>query len=156
MTIELDIQQETISPDGIEDALIAAADAVLKNEQVSAAMITILLTDDEMMRSLNRQFRAEDKSTDVLSFSFGEEQLPLGGDLHYLGDIAISVPYANRQAAARGHSTTAELQLLTIHGILHLLDYDHEEEDEKQKMWAVQRKALDQLDLTHVQPTEGG
>ena len=156
MPIELEIQQDTASPDGIENALQVAAIAVLKNEQVSSAMITILLTDDETLRSLNRQFRSEDKSTDVLSFSFGEEQVPLGGDLQYLGDIAVSVPYAHRQAVAQGHSTTAELQLLTIHGILHLLGYDHEEEDTKKKMWAVQRKVLDLLDLAHVEPTEGG
>ncbi len=146
MTIELEIQQETASPDGIEDALKAAADAVLGSEQVPSAMITILLTDDESMRALNRQYRSEDKSTDVLSFSFGDEQALLGSDVQYLGDIAISVPYAHRQAAARGHSTTAELQLLTIHGILHLLGYDHGTEDEKREMWGVQRKVLDQLD----------
>jgi probable rRNA maturation factor len=154
MAIELEIQQETASPDGIEDALKAAAVAVLENQRVPSAMITILLTDDDSMRALNRQFRSEDKSTDVLSFSFGDEPPSLGSDLPYLGDIAISVPFAHRQAEARGHSTTAELQLLTIHGILHLLGYDHGTETEKWKMWRVQRNVLDQLDLAHVEPTE--
>lgn len=154
MTIELEIQQETASPEGIEDALKAAAVAVLGSEQVPSAMITILLTDDDSMRALNRQFRSEDKSTDVLSFSFGDE-IPLpDSDLPYLGDIAISVPFAHRQAKTGGHSTTAELQLLTIHGILHLLGYDHGTEADKREMWRVQRNVLDQLDLTHVQPTE--
>jgi len=154
MTIELDIQQETAVPEGIEDALRAAVDAVLNIEQVSAVALTILLTDDEKMRSLNRQFRSVDKTTDVLSFSFGDDQVPLGESLVYLGDIAISAPYAYRQAAAQGHGATAEVQLLAIHGILHLLGYDHEAAEAKQRMWAVQRKALDQLGLATVEPTE--
>jgi probable rRNA maturation factor len=154
MTIELEIQQETASPDGIEDALKMAAVAVLCNEHVPSAMITILLTDDDSLRALNRRFRSEDKPTDVLSFSFGDELSSPGSDLPYLGDIAISVPFAHRQAEARGHSTKAELQLLTIHGILHLLGYDHGTEAEKGEMWRVQRNVLDQLDLTHVEPTD--
>lgn len=155
MKFQLDIQQETATPEGIDGALKLAATAVLENEQGPPAMVTILLTDDERMRSLNRQFRSQDKSTDVLSFSFGEEQMSLGNDLQYLGDIAISVPYAQRQAAAQGHSTTDELQLLAIHGLLHLLGYDHDSPDAKEEMWAVQRNILDQLNLAHVQPTEG-
>jgi probable rRNA maturation factor len=154
MTIELDIQQEVETPAGIEEALKLAAKAVLQHEKVSSGMVTILLTDDQNIQSLNRQFRAEDKATDVLSFSFGDEQMFLGQDYPYLGDIAISVPYAHRQAEARGHDTTAELQLLTVHGILHLLGYDHGVEDEKRAMWSVQRKVLDLLDLAHVEPTE--
>jgi probable rRNA maturation factor len=73
---------------------------------------------------------------------------------NYLGDIAISVPCAKRQASERGHSETAELQLLTVHGILHLLGYDHLEADDKDKMWSIQRTVLDRLDLAHVVPTE--
>ena len=154
MTIELEIQQETAVPQGAEDALQAAVDVVLKKEQVLSAALTILLTDDETVRTLNRQFRSEDTTTDVLSFPF-DDQVPSGQELEYLGDIAISVPYAIRQAAARGHSATAELQLLAVHGILHLLGYDHVEADEKRAMWAVQRSVLDQLHLAHVEPTEG-
>jgi probable rRNA maturation factor len=154
MTIALEIQQEIESPAGIEKELKAAAYILLKNEHVLSAMITILLTDDKTMRSLNRQFRSEDKSTDVLSFPFGEELGLLGDQPPYLGDVAISVPYARRQAEAQGHSTTAEIQLLAIHGILHLLGYDHDTQDAKGKMWAVQRQVLDQLNLTHVEPTE--
>ena len=154
MTIALEIQQEIETPAGIENELKAAANTVLEKEHILSAMITILLTDDKTMRSLNRQFRSEDKSTDVLSFPFGEEPGLPGDQLPYLGDIAISVPYAGRQAEEQGHSTTAEIQLLAIHGILHLLGYDHDTEDAKGEMWAVQRQVLDQLNLAHVEPTE--
>lgn len=155
MTFELEIQQETAVPEGAEDALRKAVDAVLENEGVSSGATTILLTDDEKMRALNRQFRSVDKATDVLSFSFGDGEMAPGQAPVYLGDIAISASYATRQAAARGHSVTAELQLLAIHGILHLLGYDHEEAEAQRKMWAVQRKVLDQLGLADVEPTEG-
>lgn len=155
MTIELDIQQETAVPELVENALRSAAIAVQEHEELPAASVTVLLTDDEALRSLNRQYRSEDKTTDVLSFSFGDDPVPLGDDQVYLGDIAISVPYAHRQAEERGHSTTAELQLLMIHGMLHLLGYDHEDAETKKTMWVVQRELLDQLGLAHVEPTEG-
>ena len=155
MKIELDIQQETAVPELVEDALGSAAAAVQESQDLPAAAVTVLLTDDEALRRLNRQFRSEDRITDVLSFAFGDAPVPMEDGPAYLGDIAISVPYARRQAAARGHSTTAELQLLLIHGMLHLLGYDHEDPAAKRAMWAVQRDLLDKLGLAHVEPTEG-
>jgi len=76
---------------------------------------------DPEIHSLNRQYRGKDKPTDVLSF-------PLADELHpfLLGDVVISVETATRQAQRRGHSLREELQILLIHGILHLLGYDHE------------------------------
>jgi probable rRNA maturation factor len=63
----------------------------------------------------------------------------------YLGDLAISVPRAAEQATAGGHSLTAELQLLTVHGVLHLLDHDHADDAEKQTMWTAQAAILEKL-----------
>ncbi len=78
------------------------------------------------MRTLNRAWRGKDKTTDVLSFPLRE-----GGFLHIqpemLGDIVISIPVAARQAAGLGHSLTSELERLLIHGLVHLLGYDHEQ-----------------------------
>lgn len=154
MTIELNIQQETAVEPGTLDALRAAAFAVLRYERQSSASLTVLLTDDQTLRDLNRQFRSEDRATDVLSFPLEDDGILEGPDSSYLGDIAISVPYAQRQAQAGGHGTTAELQLLLIHGILHLLGHDHENEIQKKTMWAVQRAVLNELGLAHIQPTE--
>ncbi len=78
-----------------------------------------LLTDDETLRRLNREFRAKDEPTDVLSFPAPS---PDGG----LGDIAVSVDRAREQAAAYGHELSAELRILLLHGVLHLLGHDHE------------------------------
>jgi probable rRNA maturation factor len=155
MSIELEIQIETAVPQGIEDALRTAASAVFNYENIASAALTILLADDELLQDLNRRYRSQDRATDVLSFPFDDEGLPaLQDDNIYIGDIAISVPFAQRQAEERGHSKTAELQLLTIHGILHLLGYDHEDSAQKSEMWAVQRSVLDQLGLAYVEPTE--
>jgi probable rRNA maturation factor len=85
---------------------------------------TLALVTDERIRALNREFRGYDKATDVLSFSSGEEQEP--GSPRYLGDIVISVETASRQARRRGSVLARELELLTLHGFLHLLGYDHE------------------------------
>ena len=73
------------------------------------------------MQSLNRQYRKKNKPTDVLSFPLADELQPT-----LLGDVVISVETAARQAQRRGHSLREELQVLLIHGILHLLGYDHE------------------------------
>jgi probable rRNA maturation factor len=116
--------------------------------------LTLLLADDATLQQLNRDFRQEDKATDVLSFPAGD---PLPGLMEpdpYLGDIAISVPYAQRQADKQGHPLLAELQLLAIHGTLHLLGYDHTDEAEKKEMWAAQTAVLTQLGLSHIIPTE--
>jgi probable rRNA maturation factor len=81
------------------------------------------ITDDEMKR-LNRQFRGRDETTDVLSFP-GDEGPARG----HLGDIAVSVPTARRQAEFAGHSVTVELQTLLVHGLLHCIGYDHETDE---------------------------
>jgi probable rRNA maturation factor len=155
MTYMIDIQSTRRHPAAIDRALTAAVHEALIHEAVAdGAGLTILLTDDEYLRRLNNQYRGEDRATDVLSFPAGEafpnaEEMAL-----YLGDIAISWPYAERQAAAKGHETVAELQLLAVHGALHLLGYDHADEAEKTTMWSAQKAILQKLGLEQIQPTE--
>ena len=84
----------------------------------SRAWVSVLLCGDTRMRRLNREFRKIDRSTDVLSFP--------AGDPAFLGDVAVDVPYAARQARRRGHSLDREVKLLLAHGVLHLLGHDHE------------------------------
>jgi len=87
--------------------------------------VTVLLTTDAALRSLNRRFRGKNKPTDVLSFPAGPLRNIKPAE-RVAGDLAISVPAARRQAAALGHSLTDELQVLILHGLLHLAGYDHE------------------------------
>jgi probable rRNA maturation factor len=85
--------------------------------------VSVLLTGDEQIRQLNRDFRKKDKATDVLSFPAPEMA---GSKERLAGDLAISVETAARQAESLGHPLAAELKILTLHGLLHLAGYDHE------------------------------
>jgi probable rRNA maturation factor len=120
----------------------AVVTALTYEEVQPPAEVTVLLTDDAKIQRLNKEFLGEDKVTDVLSFPAGGA-MP-GADT-YLGDIAVSVPTAERQAKGAGHDLADELQLLTVHAVLHLLGYDHAETDEKNRMWSVQKAILTQL-----------
>ena len=86
--------------------------------------LAVLVTTDERVRGLNHHYRNRDKTTDVLSFPGGSS---IEGE--YLGDIAISVPAARRQALEMGHGVERELRVLLLHGVLHCLGYDHEDDD---------------------------
>ena len=88
---------------------------------------SVCLVSDRRIRQLNRKFRSADRVTDVLSFRGDSEPDP-GGQI-YLGDVVISAPTAEREADRCGHSLRRELQLLALHGYLHLLGYDHETDD---------------------------
>jgi probable rRNA maturation factor len=116
------------------------------------AELTIVLTDDEQLRDLNLDYRDLDTPTDVLSFPASESDPETGAT--YLGDVLISVERAGEQATAAGHTLEAELQLLIVHGILHLLGHDHGEPDEKHRMWAAQAQILGQLGLSGIKISE--
>ncbi|HJP27960.1 MAG TPA: rRNA maturation RNase YbeY [Dehalococcoidia bacterium] len=112
--------------------------------------ITVMITGDEQIRELNRDFKGEDEITDVLSFNVDDVSDPSGNDkwpefaesadsgevaTDRLGDIAISLPQVVRKATKNGKSADRELAMLTIHGVLHLLGYDHAELDEEKEMF---------------------
>ena len=110
--------------------------------------MTIVLTDDAQLRELNREYLGVDAPTDVLSFPSSETDPET--DIPYFGDILISIPRAMQQAQAVGHSVEAEVQLLVVHGTLHLLGHDHAEAEEKARMWKAQAEVLARLGLSHV------
>jgi probable rRNA maturation factor len=112
------------------------------------ADITIVLTDDAQLHELNREFLGVDAPTDVLSFPASETDPETG--TAYLGDILISIPRATEQAQAAGHPLEAEVQLLVVHGTLHLLGYDHAEAEEKALMWKAQDEVMSRLGLSYV------
>lgn len=122
----------------------SAARATLLHQGIAEPCeLTIYLTDDAHIQALNRDFLGIDSPTDVLSFPAGERD-PQHGHL-YLGDIVLSLPRALEQSQKAGHPLEAEAQLLIVHGVLHLLGYDHAEAEEKRRMWEVQHAILDQL-----------
>lgn len=129
-----------------------AASVTLELSAVRNADLTLVLTGNEQVSALNREFLGIDGTTDVLSFS-AEETDPETGRA-YLGDVVISLQQAAEQAESRGHGVEAEIQLLVVHGVLHLLGHDHAEEAEKARMWALQAKALASLGVKAGIPEE--
>jgi probable rRNA maturation factor len=126
------------------DVLRAAARAALRQQGARApAALTVRVTGDTELRDLNRDYLGEDQPTDVLSFPSGEMDPETGR--HYLGDIAVSYPRASAQARQGRHPVQAELQLLTVHGVLHLLGHDHGSPAEQARMWAAQAEILRRL-----------
>jgi len=154
MNHQIEIQADVDVPENVDKALVMAVLKTLANQSSQPIAMTILLTDDARIQLLNQDFRGLNQPTDVLSFSAGEP-LPGSSDkLSYLGDVAISLPFARRQAQESGHNLVAELQLLAVHGVLHLIGYDHITDEEKVCMWSLQEEILNQLELQNIIPTE--
>lgn len=108
--------------------------------------VSILFADDKFIKKLNRRYRGIDKPTDVLSFCLqkdkGELKFPQIGEENLLGDIVISTETAQRQADSLNHSVEKELTVLLIHGLLHLLGYDHEKEEDYKIMHEKENELL--------------
>ena len=125
--------------------------ATLLAEHRPDGEVTLLVTDDEAVAAYNQQYRGVEGPTDVLSFAAQE---PTPGFVTapemaaYLGDIVIALPFTRRQSAALNRPLTDELRLLAVHGVLHLLGYDHAEPDEEAIMWAKQDGILAGLTVT--------
>ena len=125
-----------------EGAALAAleedARLVLSAARLEEVELSLVLTSDSFIQDLNVSWRGVDGPTDVLSFPQDDEVV--------LGDLVLSLPTARRQAAERGHADRTELRILLVHGLLHLLGYDHEQGGEElEEMAAAERKLLDRL-----------
>ena len=155
--VEVVFDLDELSESDIALVMKAAVDG-LNFEQIDGPdHITVLITGDDRIRELNREFKGEDQITDVLSFNaYGKTESSTNKEdgsndnewpkfdssivddeleLDRLGDIAISLPQVVRQAAENGKSADRELAMLTIHGVLHLLGYDHAEVAEEKVMF---------------------
>ena len=130
----------------VQNVLQQAADLLELGPEVE---ISVLLVDNETIRSLNRDYRNKDAATDVLSFPMEEamdgepEPAVIGGPTErLLGDLVISVEMAVAQAAEYGHSVERELAFLSVHGLLHLLGYDHEPDVEAEAVMQAEEKRI--------------
>jgi len=142
----INIESEIIFPN---DLLKRAVNAALENQSESLdSELTIVLTDDAQIQELNRDYLGIDAPTDVLSFPASETDPETG--TRYIGDIIISMPYAARSAGKAGHPLESEVQLLVVHGVLHLLGHDHAKPGEKARMWKAQTKILESLGLGDI------
>lgn len=153
MQIELSNQQEKLSlTQEMEDRIVEVLEEAARVHEVDdMTEVSLMFTDDETIHEMNREYRGIDRPTDVLSFALeeGEEEEIYGGpEENLLGDIIISVETAVRQAEEYGHSVEREMAFLALHGMLHLLGYDHMEEEERQEMRAQEEAILASLGIT--------
>lgn len=140
--MEIDIATENVSIDEKTTQLVQnTAKTVLEHMQLHDVELSIVFCDDAFIHPLNRDYRGKDRPTDVLSFAQREGDFAFDED-PILGDVIISLETTERQAKERGHSKERELQILLIHGILHLLGYDHIEDDEAEIMEAKEQEIL--------------
>ena len=148
MTYEIDIQNE-LSLDNFptQRVIDAITDVLTQHDVEPGSGVSVVITTDEEVRSMNKTFRGVDAATDILSFPadpLPDEIAEEADDPPYLGDLIVAYPYTLRHAEEAGHAINDEMVLLAIHGTLHLLGYDHDNAEHQQEMWAAQKRALDQ------------
>lgn len=144
--------ESALAPLAVESALIEAAAAAALEHQAVAGDLTVVLTDDAQIQRLNRDYLGLDAPTDVLAFPAAE--IDPENDRTYLGDVLISIPQATSHAQSAGHPLAAEVQLLVVHGILHLLGHDHTDAAAKARMWAAQAAILRRIGLAEIEIRE--
>ena len=152
MTIHLHDESGYLSSEG---RLLAAIRQVLTGHACEESEVTLALMSDEAVRSLNRQFRGQDRVTDVLSFPTStRDGTKMAESSNYLGDIVIAYPYVQGVALKSDRSVEDWLLLLAVHGTLHLLGYTHDDEAAHEKMWQVQASVLADFGMDEVSSQE--
>ena len=138
----------TLSLDRIKSNLGLCLDFIAATESAGGPFeLSVSFTDNNEIKAINKEFRGKDKATDVLSFSQLEgEPVPSADTTIPMGDLVVSVETAQRQADQIGHSLEYELNRLLVHGLYHLLGYDHEQSDDEKKMQSKEDALLDYLE----------
>jgi probable rRNA maturation factor len=154
MPISVEVQIEARFAESVSaEWLSSVAQTTLQVEGRNAGSLTVVVTDDEAVHKLNREYLGIDAPTDVLSFGGESPDFVGAPDTQgYLGDVLIAYPQAQTQATAAGYAVESELALLVVHGVLHLLGYDHQSPEDKAAMWSQQKEILSRLGLAHIQP----
>ena len=132
----------------LDDKLLyKVASYALEYEKVSNAVLNIIIVDNAYIRKINREYRNVDRETDVISFALEDDDTFVKLPIRVLGDIYISIDKVKSQAKEYGHSEVREISFLTVHGILHLLSYDHMNIDDEKKMFSRQDEILKGLGI---------
>lgn len=138
----IDVTNDSNNIDFDVEVVYNAIRITLKAHSLDECEVSVLLTDDSHIRVLNRDYRGIDSPTDVLAFAMHDDQDSKKLNPNILGDIVISLETAERQAKAAHHSFNREIVVLTIHGILHLIGYDHTTHEEANIMFEKQNYLL--------------
>ena len=130
-----------------ETLLNKVADYAMMCEDVNNGVVNIIIVDNKKIREINKEYRKIDKETDVISFALEDDDTFIELPIRVLGDIYISIDRVKSQAKDYGHSEKREICFLVVHGILHLLGYDHMNTSDEKVMFSKQDKILDELDI---------
>ena len=117
--------------------------ATLKHEKINNAVFSIIFVDEETIHEINKDYRGIDRVTDVISFAFEDTGKMVYNNVRLLGEIYICIPRMQEQAKEYGHSEKRELSFLAVHGLLHLLGYDHMTKEDEEVMFGLQELILD-------------
>lgn len=148
MSYQIHIQNEQGYDIEIRRLQIAASTVLQQHNIAADSILTVVITSNNAVRNLNRLHRRLNAPTDVLSFPADPLPAELADEGNYLGDIIIAHDYALAQAQRLDHDFHESLALLVIHGVLHLLGYDHVIAPQKAEMWTAQANALKALGLS--------
>lgn len=135
--------------DDIEDINVINnyVDFIVKKEKLENCLFNIIFINNKEIREINKNYRHIDRETDVISFALEDNEDINYEDFRVLGDIYISIEKAKEQAILYGHSLLREVCFLITHGILHLLGYDHMEENEEKIMFEKQERLLEEYEI---------
>ena len=129
--------------DYLEDVL----EYTLEHEKVNNAIFSVIFVGNEEIQELNRDYRGIDRITDVISFALEDNNDIIINEIRVLGDIYICIPRMKEQANSYGHSEKRELSFLAVHGLLHLLGYDHMTKEDEKEMFELQEMILNDKDI---------
>ena len=119
----------------------------LEKLKIEDAIFNVIIVDNDYIHNLNREYRNIDRETDVITFALQDDQT-FNPNENVLGDVYISIDKAKSQSIEYGHSLKREISFLAVHGLLHLLGYDHMEKDEEEVMFKLQEEILDEMGIT--------
>ena len=138
---ETDIKCEEI--DGLKDFLYK----VCEDEKLDDVVFNVIIVDNKKIHEINKEYRNIDRETDVISFALEDDKSFNISDFRLLGDIYISIDKAKSQSIEYGHSLKRELYFLAVHGLLHLLGYDHMKKEDEEVMFGKQEEILSRYDI---------
>lgn len=144
----MQIEVENLTKEKIDkDDLLNLSKYIVDRLKIKNPIFNIIIVDNEEIRRINKEYRKIDKETDVISFALEENSDIIYKEFRLLGDIYISIDKAKDQASSYGHSLRRELCFLTTHGILHLLGYNHIEEEDRKIMRELEESVLNGYDV---------
>ena len=146
---EVSIYNNTSEEFPYDDIIEKVVNKALEKEKIKKASCSIIIVDNDYIHKLNKEYRGINRPTDVISFALEDDKtMVIPDEIRLLGDIYISIDKAKEQAKEYGHSLERELCFLAVHGIYHLLGYDHEKEEAAEIMFKKQEEVLEEYGIT--------